>query len=126
MSLVGQARRRCGPTHAVQQLGVANRARVDRSSLPGDGREPSLRLADAAVGSSVVIQGLADPDDATVARLEHMGFLPGTVVKVERRAPMGDPTIYELRGYRLALRRESAGVIDVTEHAPMDGGASER
>jgi len=53
-----------------------------------------------------------------------MGFLPGTVVKVERRAPMGDPTVYELRGYRLALRRESAVTIDV-DVAPSTNGARE-
>lgn len=87
-----------------------------------------MRLSDVEVGSTAVIQGVNDPEGATAARLEHMGFLPGTLVRVERRAPMGDPTVYELRGYRLALRRESAEVIDVdridVEHADVGGAAA--
>ncbi len=94
------------------------------ADVHGDRIVTTMRLSDAAVGSSVVIHGLTDPDGAAAARLEHMGFLPGTVVKVERRAPMGDPTVYELRGYRLALRRESAVTIDV-DVAPSTNGARE-
>jgi Fe2+ transport system protein FeoA len=55
-------------------------------------------------------------------RLEHIGFLPGTRVRVERRAPMGDPTVYELRGFRVAVRRESAELVEVDE--VLDGAAS--
>jgi ferrous iron transport protein A len=70
-------------------------------------------LSDAQVGDSVVIRGVVSTEHGLEARLEHIGFLPGTVVKVERRAPLGDPTVYELRGFRLALRRESAELIDI-------------
>ncbi len=83
----------------------------------------AMRLSEVGVGAAVVISGLTDPDDGTAARLEHMGFLPGTTVRVERRAPLGDPTVYELRGYRLALRRESAALIDVH---PSTAGATDR
>lgn len=72
-----------------------------------------MNLADVAPGTSVVIDRVEVSATGTDARLEHMGFLPGTTVKVERRAPLGDPTVYELRGYRLALRRESAELITV-------------
>lgn len=45
-------------------------------------------------------------------RLRDLGFVPGTVVAVVRRAPLGDPVELELRGYRLCLRREQvAGLV---------------
>lgn len=83
----------------------------------------TMRLADVRTGTSVVIRAVVNTDGGTETRLEHMGFLPGTTVKVERRAPLGDPTVYELRGYRLALRRESASLIEV-EPDDRDPGSS--
>ncbi len=41
-------------------------------------------------------------------RLLEMGFVPGTKVKVVRYAPLEDPVEYEVKGYRVALRREEA------------------
>lgn len=38
-------------------------------------------------------------------RLLDLGFVPGTVVHVVRRGPLGDPMELELRGYRICLRR---------------------
>ncbi len=46
-------------------------------------------------------------------RLADLGFCPGTEVRVVRRAPLGDPTLYELRGYRIALRRGEASLVEV-------------
>lgn len=45
-------------------------------------------------------------------RLRDLGFVPGTVIAVVRRAPLGDPVELELRGYRLCLRRtQLAGLV---------------
>lgn len=46
-------------------------------------------------------------------RLLDLGFVPGTEVRVVRRAPLGDPVEYELRGYRVCLRRSEAQQIQV-------------
>lgn len=54
--------------------------------------------------------------DATAAlaeRLEDLGFVPGTEVRVRRRAPLGDPRVYELRGSQLCLRASEARAIRV-------------
>lgn len=105
-------------------LGRANtdRPNPERFDVPGPTTNPNL--ADATVGTTVVVHGLDTTGDGAGERLEHMGFIPGTVVRVERRAPLGDPTVYELRGYRLALRRESAAMIHVDAHASVDGIAA--
>ena len=52
-------------------------------------------------------------DAALATRLADLGFCPGTRVRVVRRAPLGDPVLYELRGYRIALRRSEARLIRV-------------
>ena len=66
---------------------------------------------------------LAPGDSATVTRVRcarpvarrllEMGLLPGTLVKVLRTAPFGDPVELELRGYALSIRRAEAMEIDV-------------
>ena len=54
-----------------------------------------------------------DAEDARGRRLLDLGFLPGTSLRVLRRAPLGDPVVYELRGYRVCLRREDAQRVRV-------------
>lgn len=48
----------------------------------------------------------------------HMGFTPEARVIVIRRAPAGDPTVYSIDGFEIALRRETARFIRVR---PQDG-----
>lgn len=79
-----------------------------------------MKLCDVPVGHSALVSAIDEGDHGVGGRLAHMGFLPGTLVKVERRAPLGDPTIYELRGYRLAVRREAAAVVEVDPAPPME------
>ena len=54
-------------------------------------------------------------------RLLEMGFCNRVVVEVVRRAPLGDPIEYRLRGYHLSLREQQARHIRVI---PSDGDAS--
>jgi Fe2+ transport system protein FeoA len=42
-----------------------------------------------------------------------LGFVPNSRVRVLRRAPLGDPVEYELRGYRICLRDSEARAIRV-------------
>lgn len=46
-------------------------------------------------------------------RLQELGLVAGTAVSVERVAPLGDPIVIELRGYRLSLRRRQAAMVEV-------------
>ena len=47
-------------------------------------------------------------------RLLDMGLTPGTIVLINKVAPMGDPIELRLRGYLLTLRKEDAAEIEVT------------
>ncbi|MEZ5217207.1 MAG: FeoA family protein [Ilumatobacteraceae bacterium] len=69
---------------------------------------PEATLAALPVGAHGVVDHLVGRDEPIGARLASLGFLPGTEVRVVRRAPLGDPTIYELRGTRLCLRSTEA------------------
>ena len=46
-------------------------------------------------------------------RIMEMGVTPGTTVQMVGAAPMGDPLAYEVRGYRLSLRRAEAALVEV-------------
>ena len=69
-------------------------------------------LADVKVGKAAVIEavGLTGSERG---RIQALGFVPGTTVEVVRRAPLGDPIEYALRGYRICLRASEARHIQV-------------
>ena len=46
-------------------------------------------------------------------RLLEMGFTSGANVEVIRRAPLGDPIEFRLRGYCLSLRDEQAQHVQI-------------
>jgi Fe2+ transport system protein FeoA/Mn-dependent DtxR family transcriptional regulator len=48
-------------------------------------------------------------------RMLDMGFVPGAGVTVVRRAPLGDPVEYRVKGTAVALRREDADSILVED-----------
>jgi Fe2+ transport system protein FeoA len=63
-------------------------------------------------GSRAVVTDVGG-DPSLAERLQDLGFVPETPITVIRRAPLGDPTEYELRGYRLCLRRSEGNCIRV-------------
>lgn len=46
-------------------------------------------------------------------RIVEMGLTPGSVVELERIAPLGDPIDVKVKGYHLSLRKDEAEGIDV-------------
>jgi Fe2+ transport system protein FeoA len=60
-------------------------------------------------GSVVTVTG----DAELRRRLLEMGFCNGAHVEVIRRAPLGDPTEFRLRGYHLSLRDEQARCVQI-------------
>ncbi|MGL6316247.1 FeoA family protein [Vibrio sp. WXL103] len=49
----------------------------------------------------------------TRRKLMTMGILPGTPIRIVRKAPMGDPIQIEVREVSLAIRRKVAEIIKV-------------
>ena len=46
-------------------------------------------------------------------RMMDLGIVRGSRIEVVRKAPMGDPVEFLLRGYNLTLRKQEAEVIRV-------------
>lgn len=44
-------------------------------------------------------------------RLIRMGLIPGTTIRLERVAPLGDPVEIRFRGYALVLRPSEAACL---------------
>jgi Fe2+ transport system protein FeoA len=73
------------------------------------------RLSDIAVGSTVVIKSFENND--IFLKLMEMGCVPGELIKVEQKAPLGDPIAITVSGYNLSLRLDEAQNIFVEDIA---------
>jgi ferrous iron transport protein A len=62
-------------------------------------------------GETAVISGFTD-DEISVKLLE-MGFLPGTAVRFNFKAPLGDPVCVSVSGLDLSLRISEASTITI-------------
>lgn len=71
-----------------------------------------MTLDKAAIGARVKIIKVGGEGELR-CRLLDMGLIPGTVVQVQKVAPMGDPIEIHLRGYELTIRKEDAAQIEV-------------
>jgi len=85
----------------------------------------AVTLADLQVGQVGTITDLAGSDSIT-ARLLEMGLIPGTTVSLIGKAPLGDPLEFELRGYRLSLRKSEAQRVAIISPPSMTGGNDAR
>lgn len=65
------------------------------------------RLSDLKPGEKGIITKVAGTGSVR-RRMLDMGLVKGTEVTVVRKAPLGDPVEFVLKGYRLSLRREEA------------------
>lgn len=71
-----------------------------------------MTLDQVAIGKNVKIVKVGGEGELR-CRLLDMGLIPGTMVQVQKVAPMGDPIEIHLRGYELTIRKEDAGKIEV-------------
>jgi ferrous iron transport protein A len=87
-----------------------NPGSIPRAGHPARHRAP---LADLTPGTRARVEAVRSPTGsaATAVRLRDLGFTPGRVVEVVRRAPLGDPVVYRLEEYELCLRRAQARYI---------------
>lgn len=68
-------------------------------------------IADLKIGEMAVIKGYQE-NDLTLKLLE-MGFIPGSSVMVNYKAPLGDPISVRISGYSVSLRLDEAAIINV-------------
>jgi Fe2+ transport system protein FeoA len=73
------------------------------------------QLSELPIGTVGVVESLDLPGEVQ-HHLMNMGFVPEARVMVVRRAPAGDPTVYSIEGFEVALRRDTAQAIRVREY----------
>lgn len=73
-----------------------------------------MTLRDLKVGQSATIVK-NHTDGALKQRFMDMGITKGTVVKIIKIAPLGDPIEIEIRGYNLSIRKDDASKIEIKE-----------
>ncbi len=69
-------------------------------------------LDELGVGEGAVVKMIKGEIDIK-RRLLDMGLVPGTELKVEKVAPLGDPIDIRLKGYHLSLRKHEARAVKV-------------
>lgn len=79
-----------------------------------------MTLAQAKPGGSYRVLAVRG-EDLLADRLLAAGLWPGAVVAGLWHAPWGDPQLFRLHAYRLALRRAEAERVTV-EPCPADAG----
>ena len=70
----------------------------------------SKPLNELKVGQAGQIAKL-EASGAARHRLMEMGMIRGERIEVMRMAPLGDPLEYQIKGYRLSLRKDEARQI---------------
>jgi ferrous iron transport protein A len=74
----------------------------------------TLVAAELLVGESGRVIRVVGANDVT-RRLLEMGVTPGVEIRRLGAAPLGDPLEFELRGYRLSLRKSEAEQIEISD-----------
>ncbi|MBO5356575.1 MAG: ferrous iron transport protein A [Clostridia bacterium] len=69
-------------------------------------------LKDLKVGESAKVVRLHG-QGAVRRRIMDMGITRGTVVKVRKVAPLGDPFELTVRGYELSIRKADAQMVEI-------------
>ena len=70
--------------------------------------------AELEVGQSGRVVRVVGADEIS-RRILEMGVTPGVEIRRLGTAPLGDPLEFELRGYRLSLRKAEAAHIEIDE-----------
>jgi ferrous iron transport protein A len=74
-------------------------------------------LAALPAGRSALIQRVLG-SGPVVTRLQELGLVTGTTVRVVRRALTGEPVELEIRGSRIAMRSAEAACFEIQEVQP--------
>ncbi|MBV8609620.1 MAG: ferrous iron transport protein A [Singulisphaera sp.] len=72
----------------------------------------AIRLSELSAGQRARVVAV-DSQGEVGQRILEMGVTPGIIMRLVGTAPLGDPLAFEVRGYRLSLRRAEAALVEV-------------
>ncbi|GAL84563.1 iron transporter [Sporocytophaga myxococcoides] len=71
--------------------------------------DPKKSIADLKIGEKGIV--CCFKDEEMSLKLLEMGCLPGSMVELSNKAPLGDPICIKVSGYNLSLRLEEAATV---------------
>jgi ferrous iron transport protein A len=88
--------------------------------------EKQLSLKDIPMGNRVEIVGYANIDKEYRQKLFSLGLIRGEVLRVTKKAPLGDPIEVCLNGSKVSLRKEEAKelIVELREPCGRNGHKS--
>lgn len=69
-----------------------------------------VRLSDAVTGNQLRLSRI-DVQGVLRRRLLDLGFVPGNIVEVMQKSPLGDPIAFRVNNTTIALRKEESSLI---------------
>jgi len=91
---------------------IGTTALSTQSASVAHANDVGVPLSSLAPGDRATVLGV-DASTPEGQRLQELGFLPDTEIRVVRRAPLGDPIAFSLRGAQICLRRSEAARVRV-------------
>lgn len=85
----------------------------EMTACPPAGETCACRLDQLRCGCRGRVVSVMCADPELRRRLLEMGFCNDACVQMIRRAPLGDPIEFKLRGYSLSLRQEQAAQVHI-------------
>ncbi len=74
---------------------------------------PTTTLSTAKRGDHCVVLEIASEPAELRSRLYSLGIIPGSVLKLLRFAPLGDPMQVKIGGCFISIRKSEAAIISV-------------
>jgi ferrous iron transport protein A len=72
-----------------------------------------ISIKDLEINQSAEIIGFNKTDKTYRTKLLSMGLTKGTIIKLVKVAPLGDPIDIEVRDYNLTLRKNEAEILKI-------------
>lgn len=85
--------------------------RIDISNVKGE-YEMSKFLSDLLPGEKGIVKKVIG-DSIIKRRIVDMGVVAGTIIEVQKFAPLGDPMEIKVKGFNLSLRKNEAEMIEL-------------
>ena len=71
-------------------------------------------LAELKPGQTASVLQIDGSNGPLKRRMTSLGIIPGCTITLDRSAPLGDPRIYNVKGYNLGLRNSEASAVSIS------------
>ena len=70
-----------------------------------------MTVKEMKIGECAMVKGYKKSSGSYLQKILAMGLTRGSIIKMIKIAPMGDPVEFEVRGFNLSLRKDEAELL---------------